>query len=1248
MSPQLSRWMPTLRIAAIIAVAAVVLFGTVGYFAIPKIVRWGVETVATRELGRTVRVQEITANPFNLRVTLRGLEVAGAAGETTPLLTVQELIANASVGSVLRLAPVLDALSIDGLTANLVRLDAERFNFSDIVDRIRSRPKTSDEPARFSVSNIEVTNGNVNLDDRPTGRKHAVTELRIGVPFVSSLPTHAEITVQPAFGARLNGAPVEAKGETRPFKQTLESSINVKLDGIDIPTYLPYSPVALNFAVPRGKLGTDLRIAFRRAAPAQGNQPAVPAQVLVSGSFSVNDFALSAPREQPQPLLAWKALQVVLEEVEPLANRAVIADVALAAPAIEVRRESNGEVNWVRFAQAPLRPGAAAASAPKDSAAAAPKSPPLAFTLKHASIKDGTVALSDDSAGRFRIQVVNLAGEASNLTTATTTRGKVRVSSEIAEGSGSISAEGDVALAPVAGTLNIASRDVKMRGVARYLANVVNATVDGSSDVNAVLDFALEPAKSIVVRDIRWQGKDLKVRGPAGTGAEFDLSTVSMEAATLDLVKRQLVIGKVALDGPRATVRRLADGQINWLSAFHARPAAPASGKPAADAGDTSWDVSVKEASIARGDLALEDFAVDPQVKLRASAITGTVKNLVSDGTQRADFDLRTRFGSGGSLAAVGGARWNPIDADARIDARNLDIAALRPYLAARLNAVLARAEVSARGSVTASKAGAEAPLAFGYKGSSRVTNLQLLDARGEDDLLKWQVLELDQIAASAGKGPPNVSVGKVTLSDFYARVIVSEQGRLNLVDVIRRAGDGPAPSTPQAAAPASVARTNAQSMPVDREMAAAAEPATAAQRPRSATAETPPADGVDAGPRPVIRIGHIDIMRGNVNFTDNFIKPNYTANMTGLNGSVTTLASDSSEPATMAIAGFIDNEAPLDIKGRLNPLAPKLYLDIEGGTKGVDLPRLTPYSVKYAGYPIVKGKLSMEVKYKVEEGKLAANNHLFIDQLTFGDKVESPTATKLPVLLAVSLLKNSRGEIDLNLPISGTLDDPKFSVGAVIVQVIVNLLTKVVTAPFTLLASAFGGGEELGLVEFAPGSATLAPEQAKRVDTLSKALNERPSLKLDIIGRVDPALDTDAVRRAKLDAKLRAAKVRQTVRASGDAVDPATVTISAAERPELVAAVYSSEDIPNKPRNFIGIAKSIPPAEMEALVVAHLAVTPEDLRALASQRATVVRNRLESEGKVSRERLFLVEPKLTAEGIKDKGATTRVDFSLK
>jgi hypothetical protein len=215
-------------------------------------------------------------------------------------------------------------------------------------------------------------------------------------------------------------------------------------------------------------------------------------------------------------------------------------------------------------------------------------------------------------------------------------------------------------------------------------------------------------------------------------------------------------------------------------------------------------------------------------------------------------------------------------------------------------------------------------------------------------------------------------------------------------------------------------------------------------------------------------------------------------------------------------------------------------------------------------------------------------------------------------------------------------------------VQVIVNLLAKVVTAPFALLAAAFGGGEELGYVEFAPGAATLGEAQAKRLDTLAKALNDRPGLKLDIIGRVEPQADADGVRRAKYESKLRAVKVRQLTRSGGESVDPTKVTISDQERPALIAAVYSDEKIPDKPRSLIGIAKTIPAPEMEQLILKNLAATPDDLRALANARAAAVRDHLEHTGKVPRDRLFQVEPKLTAEGIKDTGAPTRVDFSLK
>lgn len=286
-------------------------------------------------------------------------------------------------------------------------------------------------------------------------------------------------------------------------------------------------------------------------------------------------------------------------------------------------------------------------------------------------------------------------------------------------------------------------------------------------------------------------------------------------------------------------------------------------------------------------------------------------------------------------------------------------------------------------------------------------------------------------------------------------------------------------------------------------------------------------------------------------------------------------------------------------------------------------------------------------MSYKVDGGKLEASNRLFLEQLTFGERVASPSATDLPVLFAVALLKNSRGEIDINLPISGSLNDPQFSLGAIIVRVIVNLLVKAATAPFALLAAAFGSGEELGYVEFAPGSAALGAAQIRRLDTLAQALADRPELRLEIIGRVDPARDIEGLRRAKYEAKLRAARLRDRTHTGSAPADPTSTTIDAAERPVLIARVYAQEKIPDKPRNVLGFAKAIPVPEMEALILANLAVTSGDLRALADERAGAVRKYLESAGRVAPGRLIVAAPRLTAEGIQDKGAPTRVDFSL-
>jgi hypothetical protein len=309
-------------------------------------------------------------------------------------------------------------------------------------------------------------------------------------------------------------------------------------------------------------------------------------------------------------------------------------------------------------------------------------------------------------------------------------------------------------------------------------------------------------------------------------------------------------------------------------------------------------------------------------------------------------------------------------------------------------------------------------------------------------------------------------------------------------------------------------------------------------------------------------------------------------------------------------------------------------------------LPPLSPYSGKYVGYGIEKGKLSMKVAYFIEDRKLKAENSVILDQLTFGPKVDSPDAIKAPVLLAVSLLKDRNGVIKFDLPVGGSLDDPQFSVGGLVFRAIVNLIVKIVTAPFAILGALGGHGEELAYIEFAPGSALLDKTSEDKVKAIAKALNDRPAIKLDVAGRIDPASDREALKRTALERQVKAQKFNDLVRSGEPPASIEVVEVSAAEYELLLTRAYKAAEI-TKPRNAIGFPKDLPRAEMETLLLENAKVTDEDLRSLADRRAQVVRATLTDGEHVPPERVFLVAPRLDAEGVKDKGKPTRVDFAL-
>mgnify|MGYP003450544985 FL=1 len=684
-------------------------------------------------------------------------------------------------------------------------------------------------------------------------------------------------------------------------------------------------------------------------------------------------------------------------------------------------------------------------------------------------------------------------------------------------------------------------------------------------------------------------------------GDRAKIGSMAVKGMWLDLPKHRVDIDEVSNQDMSILLVRNKEGKIEWVSS----PVLKTVRKAGAELADERpWIANVGKVTVSEFALRFEDQSTRPAAVQVIDGFSLAGENLSTEPGKKGSISVKSRINQKGSLKIDGSVQLMPLVTALKVETQAIPVLPLQPYFTDFLNIELTRGQVSNSGEVNA-ELGKDG-LTGSYKGSLTLGDLIAVDKVNNADFLKWKSLFLGGIDVRLQ--PMAVNVGEVALTDFYSRLILSKEGRLNLQDIVRTS-------------PAATAKDAGASAPV---------------------AEAAPAAGQSAAVP--IRIGKITLQGGTVNFSDFFVKPNYTVNVTKVAGRINGLSSTADTVADLELRGSYANSAPVQVVGKLNPLAAKSFLDIKAEVKGVDLVAFSPYSGKYAGYNIDKGKLSLNVAYKLENKQLTADNRLFIDQLTFGDKVESPDATQLPVNLAIALLKNNRGEIDLNLPISGSLDDPEFSIGGLVIKVIVNLFVKAVTSPFALLGSMFGGGEELSNIEFGPGRATFDDAAAKRLESLAKALNERDSLKLEITGHADSEADKEGIKRVAIERAVKAEKLKDQLKKGGEGASLDTIEVSAAEYPVYLQRAYKEAKFP-KPRNLIGMQKDLPVEEMEKLMLTNFPASDDDVQQLALRRAENVQSWLIDEGKVPPERIFLVEPKTEAG---EKGKGSRVDFSLR
>lgn len=564
------------------------------------------------------------------------------------------------------------------------------------------------------------------------------------------------------------------------------------------------------------------------------------------------------------------------------------------------------------------------------------------------------------------------------------------------------------------------------------------------------------------------------------------LERLDISDTTVDLAKQQVVVGKVRSHKLETWAALEADGQLDWqklLASQPSKPAAKAKAEPASTpaAADSPkpepappskpWQVLLKDVQLRDYQVHLADRKAQPAVALEVGPLNLDLQNFDSLNGSPFNLKLDTGLGKQGKVLADGVVNLAPISAKLKVQTKDIDLRVAQSYITPFIRLELRSGML---GSDLAVDLKSTEPLAFSVTGRAQVDQLHTLDTLKTRDFLKWQQVVVEGLNYQHGD---SLSIDKVNLFQPYVRFMINEDRTTNIDDLL-------IPQPPDTGA--------------------------------KTTAAKPAGNGKPLG----IHIGGIAINDGSANFADFSLTPNFATAVQQLNGQIGTIDSRQPKPASVDVKGKVDRYAPVTIKGAVNPFDPMASLDIATSFKRVELTTLTPYSGKFAGYRIRKGRLNLDVHYLITKGQLKAENKVVVEQLQLGEKVDSPDAVSLPLKLAIALLKDVDGKISIELPVTGDLNNPQFSVMPIIWQTLRNLIVKAAAAPFKMIGGLVSGGgsEDLGSVSFAPGSSDLGKDAEAALVKLSNALKERPALRLEIEGTAAASSDGPLIAEQRLE----------------------------------------------------------------------------------------------------------------------------------
>ncbi len=675
-------------------------------------------------------------------------------------------------------------------------------------------------------------------------------------------------------------------------------------------------------------------------------------------------------------------------------------------------------------------------------------------------VRNGIIAASVDEEGVFNWQKLVRRRESTNVT----------------------APDPDVSV-PVGQPLLVKAGAVKIENIAvdytdRSRANPLALAVGGLNILlNASAEVGTGPVKAIV--------GDLEVAlnrvsfSEAGDNNPFlSLDTLALNDGRIDIGSRAITIPQVETTGGGTSVVRGKDGRIRLLEMLDPgdkgrlkREIAETGMKARAEGKPWSFRLDVFEMKGFR--VALQDHTFDPAIVYDLKDVYASLKNLTNDGKTPIDFDTKVKIKQGGSASVSGQVGPVGDSADARAKIIGVNLKPLYPALTKFTVLALESGNVSAsaRMKYRSTKSGPQ----LRVNGSMNVDSFTLKEEGTGERFLEWKNLSANGL--KFGLSPDRLYIEEVRLQEPGTKVVIFKDRSVNLAKVLKKPETADAETAPH------------------QEQSPAAEPST------------------DRALFPV-SIERIRVEKGVVDFADFSLVLPFVTQVTNFSGGAASISSDPASRTSVKFEGKVDKYGQTLVGGGLSPFAPKTFTDITVSFRNVRMKPLSPYSATFAGRKIASGTLNLKLEYKIQKSELLGDNEVVLEQFTLGDRVEAPDAISLPLDLAIALLTDAEGKIDVAVPVRGNVDNPEFKYGHVIRQAIVNLITKIVTAPFRALGGLLGDkGEQMDAVSFNPGSDRLLPPEREKIKKVVEALEKRPQLRLVVEGRFDPEVDSEALR---------------------------------------------------------------------------------------------------------------------------------------